>query len=188
MTAQQLINDIRNNVVTSLKFTASSDDDDDIIDSVRGVIDAIKSSGPTSSITSIEMSDEFLGCVRNDDRSELLRSLGCITTLQHVHLEEGLLLIRDIAELLLEDKTLKSLILKDLVLQGVESDFDAVELALHSHPSIKEFTMDGCRAAVEGIQLNKIELAGQKSSCAHGGAGGVINTSSEPNPASARSA
>lgn len=165
----ELINDIKNNTITSLTFVG---DDDDAIDNVREIISAIQT--PNTSITKVEMTDDFLGCVKHDARSDLLRSLGSLTSLQEVKLCEGLLLIRDIAEILLEAKTLKVLSMTDIVLQGVEEDFHALELALHQHPSIKEFVLDDCRPAVEEIDMTAIERAGRKQSVLHGG--GVIDT------------
>jgi len=64
-----IVTQIQENTVTTLHFTA---DDDDVIDDIRPVIDAIKDN---SSIVKVEFLDDFLGCVRNDSRSELLQAL-----------------------------------------------------------------------------------------------------------------
>jgi hypothetical protein len=173
----KLVEQIQDNAITKLTLTC---EDEDVVDNIHEVIGVIKKN---SSILTVHMVDDFLGCVRNDARTELISALGKVTCLQEVRLEEGLLQIVDIAELLLEVSGLKVLTMKNIVFQGTEEDFRAAELTLKQHPSIKEFSLDGCETAVEEISLETLDIAGREQACAHGG----IRTS-EPNPANARSA
>lgn len=159
----KIVEQMQDSTITKLRLTC---EDEDVIDNIHQVISAVKKN---SSLLTVEMVDDFLGCVRNDARSELIRALGCIPCLREVRFEQGLLLIADIAELLCDVKGLEVLIINDIVLQGEEEHFNAVEMALHQHPSIKEFSLAGCHAAIENISLETLEIAGKEQTCAHGG-------------------
>jgi len=173
------IEEIQDNAITKLRFTS---EDEYAIDNVRLLIDAIKKN---SSIVAVEFLDDFMGCVRNDSRSELLQALVQIPCLQELCVEDGLIQIADIAKVLCGLPGLKALTLRKIVLQGIEEDFNACEMALHQHCSLKEFVLEGCQPAVPGISIDTLELAGKKQ--ASGALAGSIQTSS-PSPASARTA
>jgi hypothetical protein len=143
---------IEGNAVTKLRFTSA---DEEVIDDIKQIIDAIR---VNSSIVSVDFLDDFLGCVRNDARSELIQALCHIPCLQEVHLEDGLIMVADITSLLCESKRLTGFTLERIVLQGVQEDFDAAEMALHQNSSLKDFSIKESRAAVEEISLDNFVL------------------------------
>ena len=171
----QVIEQIQNNTISKVKFTC---EDDDIIDNVHQLIAALKEN---TSLLTIEFADEFLGCLRSDARSELLGALTKLQSLQELRIEGGLVMIVDIAEVACEVQGLKVLTLDNVVLQGIENDFNAMELTLHQHRSLKEFSIERCHPAVHGISTASLQLAGQKQPL------GALRTSS-PNAARARTA
>jgi hypothetical protein len=146
-----------------------SDTDDELLDNVHKFIAAVEQN---HTLESIHFENEFLGCLRNDARSELLQSLGQVSSLQQVHMAGACVLVSDIALLLMQAKSLRVLKMNKLVLQGVAKDFDAFEMALLQHGCLKEFEMEQCVPAVKGVSLDKLEKAGKKlvSATASGGA------------------
>lgn len=171
----QILEQIKNNAITKVRFTSS---DDEIMDNVYQLIAVLKEN---TSLLTVEFVDEFLGCLRGDARSELVSALTKIQCLQELRIQGGLVMIVDIAEVLCEIQGLKVLTIENVVLQGVEDDFNAMELTLHQHRSLKEFHLENCHPAVEGISTESLQLAGQKHPV------GAILTST-PNAARARSA
>lgn len=148
----KIVEQIQANVISKLHFTSA---DDEVIDDVTPIIDAIKSN---SSIECVEFLDDFLGCIRNDSRTELLQALCKVPCLNEVHLEDGLIMIDVIADLITKCKGLKILTLNRIILQGVQEDFDTTEMALHQNHSLKELTIKDCSSAIEGIFLNNLVL------------------------------
>jgi hypothetical protein len=151
-----IIQQIQNNTITNLRV---SDEDEDVIENIHQVIEALEKN---NTILSVTFHNDFLGCLRNDARSELMNSLGRISSLQEARLEDALLMVSDVAKLLVQAKGLKVLSLKNVVLQGVKEHFDACEMALFQHGSVKEFRMDSCIPAMEEISMESLELAGKK--------------------------
>lgn len=174
-----IVGKILDNTLTRLSFNGA---DEDAIDNVKDIIDALKKN---SSIVTVEFLGDFLGCVRNDARSELLRALFNIKCLQEVRLEDGLVMIADIAGLISEAKGLKVLTVTRIVLQGVQADFDATEVALHQHNSLKEFTMTDCQPALADLSMDNLRLPVRDGA---GVAAGSITSDASPISASARSA
>ncbi len=158
----KILEQIQANSITVLRFTCN---DDDVIDSIHKIMDAIKKN---SSILTVEFLDDFLGCLRSDARSQLLHSLICVPCLQEIRLDDGLIVVSDIADLLRDVKGLKVLVLKNIILQGIEKDFAATEMALHQHCSLKELRVENCRPAVEGISIDALSLQ-QPSKCQSSG-------------------
>ena len=150
-----IIEQIKSNSITKLRLSWH---DDEAVDNIHSLIEAIEKN---SSILTIEFVDEFLGCLRNDARSDVIRALTFIPCLQEVRLEDALVAIPDITDLLVKVKGLKVLTLKNILLQGIKSDFDATEMALHQHCSIKEFSLQDCRPAVSGISMDTLVLPGK---------------------------
>jgi hypothetical protein len=150
-----IVQQIQNNTVTNLRV---SGEDDDVIANIDQVIEALEKN---NTILSVTFHNHFLGCLRNDARSKLMNSLGRISSLQEVYLEDALLMVSDVAKLLVQAKGLKVLTLKNIVLQGVKEHFDACEMALY-HCSVKEFSMDSCIPALAEISLESLELAEKK--------------------------
>jgi hypothetical protein len=151
-----IVQQIQNNAITNLRV---SREDEDVIENIQQVIEALEKN---NTILSVSFYNHFLGCLRNDARSKLMNSLGRISSLQELHLEDALLMVSDITELLVQAKGLKVLTLKNIVLQGVKENFDACEMALYQHGSVKEFRMDNCTPALAAISLERLELAGKK--------------------------
>ena len=148
----KIVEQILANDISKLHFT---DKDDDVIDDVIPVVDAIKQN---TSIKCVEFRDDFLGCVRNDSRTELLQALCKIPCLREVHLEDGLIMVEVLVDLISKCDDLQILTLNRIVLQGVQEDFDKTEMALHQNHSLKEFTIKDCCAAIEGISLSNLVL------------------------------
>ena len=61
---------------------------------------------------------------------------------------------------------LRILKLISMTLQGVEEDLQACKTALYAHPSLKQFDLVDCTAAVQTLSVNSLELAGKKVSAA----------------------
>lgn len=171
------IEEIQDSTITKIRFTC---EDEEVIDNIYDYINAIKLN---TSIETVELYEDFLGCVRSDARTELIGAIGQVPCLKELRLEQGLVQIIDLAELLCDVQWLRVLTMKNLVLQGTEEDFRASELALNQHIGIKEFSLEGCSPAVRGISLEAFERVGMEQACAHGGI-----RPSTPNRASARSA
>ncbi len=155
-TSHKLRSQIQNNTITNPRV---SGEDEDVIENIQQVIEALEKN---NTILCVTFHNHFLGCLRNDARSNLVDSLGRISSLQEAHLEDALLMVSDVADLLVQAECLKVLTLKNIVLQGVKEQFDACEMALYQHGSVKEFRMDKCTPALEEISLERMELAGKK--------------------------
>ena len=97
--------------------------------------------------------------MRNDSRLEVVEALGLIPTLQKVYLGDTLLVVSGIANMLCKASGLRELTISNMVLQGVESDFSALETALAAHNSLKVFKMEKCRPAVKEISLEGLTLS-----------------------------
>jgi hypothetical protein len=151
-----LLAQIQANEITKLRV---SDTDDELLDNVHNFIDALEQN---HTLESIHFENEFLGCIRNDARSELLQSLGQVSSLQQVHFAGACMLVSDITLLLLQTKSLRVLKMNKLVLQGIAEDFVACEMALLQHGCLKEFEMEQCVPAVKEVSLDKLEKAGKK--------------------------
>ena len=147
---------IQNNEVVDLHITAAADD---VFDKLNDFLDALEQN---TSIESIKLEQDFIGDLRNDARSKLLYSLGQVKNLKEVTLGDGLLQINDVTKMIQNAKSLRALHLRDMVLQGIESDFDACESALYQHGSMKEFEMVDCSPAISSVSIDKLTKAGQK--------------------------
>jgi hypothetical protein len=134
--------------------------DEDVIANIHQVMEEAFEKNKT--IQSVTFYRHFLGCLRNDARSKLMKSPGRISSPQEDHLEDALLMVPYVAELRVQANTVLTL-LKKIVLQGVKEHFDACEIALYQHGSVKEYRMDCCiLPALEDISLESLELAGKK--------------------------
>jgi hypothetical protein len=153
-----LLDQIQDNAITNLRL---KDTDDEMIDRVYKLVDAISRN---TSIESIHFEGEYLGCLRGDARSELIEMIGKLPNLHEVHMGQSLLEISGATKMLMRAKKLRVLKLKSMVLQGVEEDFTACETALYAHMVLKEFEMVDCDAAVDTVSLDSLEMAGKKVS------------------------
>jgi hypothetical protein len=127
--------------------------DNEAIENIDLVSDALRKN---SSIMVVVCGDDFLGCLRSDARSRFLNTLTQMPCLKEIHLDGALLLARDVANLLWKVKGLQVMTLKEVVLQGVEDDFDVLEMALEHHLTLKEFSLEDCRPAMDEISLEPL--------------------------------
>jgi hypothetical protein len=154
-----ILEQIQNNDIVDLHISAPADE---VFDHRMGPFyDALEQN---TSIQTIHLEQDFIGDLRNDDRAKLLRSIGQVKSLKEVTLGDALMQINDITKMVKSAKSLRTLRLKSMVLQGVEADFDACEATLQHHGCIKEFEMEDCEPAVEDISMDKLVKAGQKFS------------------------
>ena len=173
-----ILEQIQNNDIVDIIISAAADD---VFDCLNDFLDALEQN---SSIQCITLQKDFIGDLRNDDRAKLLYSIGQVKNLKEITLGDGLLQINDVTKMIKNAKSLRALRLRDLVLQGIESDFDACEAALYQHGCIKEFEMEECSPAISGISVEKLSRAGQKFSTA----GGPLGDSTKLNAKAALSA
>lgn len=145
--SMSILDQIKSNSITELSL---SQDADEITENTSEIVDALRNN---KSIVSVRFENEFLGDMRNDSRLEVVETLGMIPTLQRVHFADTLLVVSGIAKMLSKATGLRELSISNLILQGIESDFDAFKASLAAHGSLKLFKMEKCRPAVQGISL-----------------------------------
>jgi hypothetical protein len=122
------------------------------------MVEALKNN---TSIVTVRFDEEFISCVHGRERGDLLDQLAALPNLKEVFLGDANLMVDVITKLVGNAKSLRKLSLSGLVLQGVERDFDALESALHSHGSLKEFDMEECIASNEDIDIKKLVHCGK---------------------------
>jgi hypothetical protein len=161
-TTMSILNQIANNEITKLELQDEAEivfENDD--GSIYEFLDALKKN---TSIASMVLRGDFLSCLRADARDQVLKAISG-NHIQHVIIGDTLLLVQDLTQLVGHLKSLRSLELHNLVLQGQEDHFQAFEAALLQHPSLKEFDMsDNCETAIKGIELSTLRNA-KKSGC-----------------------
>lgn len=150
-----ILEQIEANAITELVLSQGPDE---YCDSVTKLSDSLRDN---KTIEIIRLEGDFLGDLRNDSRIEILEAIGCIPTLKEVHLFDSLLLVRGITKMTSSAGTLRTLVLKNLVLQGIEPDFDAFEAVLYRHPNLKTFEVVGCVPAVKDISLEKLTASAE---------------------------
>jgi Ran GTPase-activating protein (RanGAP) involved in mRNA processing and transport len=160
-----ILQQIQGNGITDLRISEGADV---VFDNMNALFEALERN---TTIESVHFEQEFLGDLRNDARSKLLKALGKVPTLKEVHLADGVLQVSDITDLIVKVKGLRTLTLKNMVLQGVSEHFDACETALYHHGSLKSFDIEECTPAVKGISFENLYKAGKKYS----GNAGAIN-------------
>jgi hypothetical protein len=149
-----VIEKIRNNDIDILALKEAPEDYFEEVDEfVQALI------GNTS-IDTVMFTDDFLGCAYGKDRAVLVEAISKLPKLQSVTLSQSLLRLPALTTLLKNAKGLKVLTLKEMVLQGLPQDIDALESALYQHPSMKDFSMMDCTSPVEGVDLEKVARAG----------------------------
>ena len=120
----------------------------------------------STNITAVYLTGDFVGSLRSKERQEVLQTLGTLPNLRELHLEEGLLMIADVATMLLKAKSIITFSMRHMVLQGHPEDFDACEVALKHHGTLKDFRIMDCTPALEEISLDKLEIAAKNTTCA----------------------
>lgn len=123
------------------------------------------------SIRSIRFEGDFLDCLHPESRSELIQTISYLPSLVKFDLGDTPIMVSDLCHLITRSRSLRSLTLHDLVLQGDPEDFNALELGLSHHPSIKEVEMNECAPATIGVDLVHLKMAGKcnkgPSTCPH---------------------
>ncbi|KAL3944497.1 MAG: hypothetical protein SGBAC_001418 [Bacillariaceae sp.] len=147
-----VLEQIKANNISELNL---SQDADEISEETSEIVDALRNN---TSIVSIRFEGEFLGDMRNDSRLEVVEAIGMIPTLQRVYLADTLLLVSGVAKMLCKATGLRELSISNMLLQGIESDFSALEATLASHNSLKIFKMAKCKPAVKDISLDGLTL------------------------------
>ena len=169
-----LIEKIKNNDITKLHLTWN---DEEILENWSAACKVLKDN---TSILTVILDDEFLGCLRHDARSQFLASLADLSNLQELSLQDALVQIDDVAKILNKVKGLKVLTLKSLVFQGLQKEFDATETSIKVHPSLKELKIENCGPAIDSVDMSNLKLGATNH-------GGTIdeNSSTLMNPAAA---
>lgn len=151
-----MLQKIKNNEISDLHISACAED---VFDNIHEFFDALENN---TSIDTVHLEKDFIGDLRNDARENLLKSLGKTKNLKELTLADGLLQINHLTKMVKSATSLRTLRLNKLVLQGVESDFDACEAALFQHPGIKRFELEDCCPAIENISIDKLTKASEK--------------------------
>lgn len=151
-----VLKEVQDNSVETLDLVMDPDHDD--YGSIRELVQALESN---TSITSISLKKDFLGALFGKDRISILTAVGSLKNIQEVELGDAGVMVEGIVSLTKSAKTLRKLTLQNLILQGVQKDFDGLEAVLHAHPALKEFEMNDCTPAVGDIDIGKVENAGK---------------------------
>ena len=152
-----------NTVISQLEFNdiselVLSEDDEECIDEAMYISKAL---AQNYSVNVIRL-NEYLACLRNDDRTEFIEAIGSALSIQEVHIDGGLIQVDDLVALLFCAKTLKVLKLKNVVLQVIQEHFQELERSLY-HKDLKDFALENVTPAVEGIDTsNLVHLVSEK--------------------------
>ncbi len=158
-----IISQIENNEVTSLLMT---DIPKACLEKDKSISDFLQALEGNTSITTVDFKDDFLACIRAEMRSQVIQAVGKLPHIQEVYLGNSLTLVPDLTDLLTSARSLTTLSLKDICLQGPPECFDGFETALRTHPCLKVFDMKDCTTANQSIDMCKIEniaMNGNKS-------------------------
>jgi len=112
------------------------------------------------SITTITFEGDFLDCLREDRRSELISAVGSyLPSLIEITLGDTPMSVTDLCHLVRKSESIITLQLHDLILQGSIDDLNSLEVALLCSTSIKEFELKECTSTIYGgiDLLNKIQ-------------------------------
>jgi hypothetical protein len=167
-----LLAKIQGNDITDLRI---SEDPDEVFDHVTSFLDAMESN---TSIETVKFDKDFIGCLRHDDRSDLLNALSKIPSLKEVHLGDACLLVKDITNILVEAKGLVSFSLNTVVLQGDAASLDACELAVCQHPCLKQFELINCTTAIRDLSIDSLQTAAKKTCTGIAGGAATLNATS----------
>jgi hypothetical protein len=176
-----LLNQIENNEIADLRISATPKEALEGKKKEAALMEALKKN---NSITSVHLEQDFLACVRADIRSELIQAISKLPSLRVVHLSDTLMLAQDVTDLLMNVKTITTLHLANVCLQGAPEYFDALETVLQHHATLKEFEMTNCMASNQSVDLEKLKEAAERSSCS----GNLGLAETKANTATAKSA
>ncbi|KAL3914497.1 MAG: hypothetical protein SGARI_000088 [Bacillariaceae sp.] len=173
-----LLHQISNNEIDTLELQDEAEVAFDNEDGrVHEFLAALKTN---TSITTVNLSGDFLCCLRADAREKVLNGFTS-SRIQTVTIADTLLLVQDLAHLVQNLSSLKSLTVDNLILQGQDSDFKAFEASLMQHPSLKEFDMgDNCKTAIKKVcdlsKMQEIKKASAAGKCTAMPSGTKINS------------
>jgi hypothetical protein len=150
-----LLEEIRaNDVVIDLNLANIPED---YFEETKDMIAALREN---TSIETVRFDEDFIACVYGRERGQLLAQVAQLPNLKEVFLGDALLAADVIADLVKSAKGLRKLTLQRIVIQGVQSDLDHLISMINKHISLKDFQMDECIAACEGVDLEGVLNAG----------------------------
>jgi hypothetical protein len=152
-----IIEEISSNDITDLHL---SDVPEEYFEETKELIKALSTN---ESLESVTFDKDFLSCVFGKDRGLLLSQVSKLPKLKEVTLGDAGLLIGIIEDMVKDAKELRSMTLERVIMQGIQSDFDSLEAALHAHKGIKEFIMTDCLPSNEGINMEKLLDTGKNT-------------------------
>jgi hypothetical protein len=180
-----LLNQIENNEIVNLHISAQPKE---ALEGKNQEEALIKALGKNNSITSVHLEQEFLACLRADNRSIIVNAIGKLPSLRQVYLSDTLLLGNDVKDLLVNAKAVTTLHLANVCFQGAPEYFDALATVLKHHASLKDFELIDCMASNQSVELEKLTeaaAASHRNSCS---GGGVVPGVAMANTATAKSA
>ncbi|CAJ1946714.1 unnamed protein product [Cylindrotheca closterium] len=125
------------------------------------LLNALKSN---TKIVAIRFEGDFLDDLTSLERGQVLEAIAVIPCLRTVHLGDSFIFTKDIAAMLKSIPGLLELTMSDMVLQGIQVDFDQLEQALHAHSGLKFFKMDNCVTSVQDIDMSNLKKSEKKLS------------------------
>lgn len=134
---------------------------DEVCHDFQKLLNALRSN---TSITAVRCEGDFLDDLSSMERGQVLEAIAAIHSLKTVHLGDSFIFTKDVATLLKSVPGLLELTMSDMVLQGIQVDFDQLEQALHAHSGLKFFKMDNCVTSVQDIDLSNIQKSEKKLS------------------------
>ena len=164
-----IIEEVKSNSITDLEI--SQDPDEALGKKKAG--DFMDALGSNTSIETITLDGDFIGCLRQDKRRELVKAIGQLPNLKECHLGDACLLADDVASILNNATKLVSMSLTSIVLQGEQSSLDKIEAAVYQHGSLKQFDLNESSTAISDLSLENLHLAGKKATSSTPVAGGV---------------
>jgi hypothetical protein len=150
-----ILDQIRGNDITDLHL---HDVPESYFEESKELIDALKEN---KSLESVRMDKDFIACLFGEDRDDLLGQLGKLPNLKEVNLGDVGVMVQVLTNLVTDAKGLRELTLECVVMQGIQDHFDILETVFHQHTGLKDFQMNDCVSAIEGIDMEKIMKAGK---------------------------
>lgn len=91
-------------------------------------------------IVSVRFEKDFLSCLHSE-KDSVIEALSKLKSLKSVQIGDTTVQVLTISKLLDNCKTLRSLKLENVVFQGIQTDFNALELSLYKHNDLKSFDL-----------------------------------------------
>ena len=116
-----------------------------------------------TSIESVSFTGDFLACMMGD-REDLLLCLASLSNIKEISLGQTSMQATTLTKLVESHTELQKLHLYELLLQGVDNEFDDLERTLAYTANLKDFEVIDCRASKTDVDLSRLERAVQKIS------------------------